>query len=379
MKIAVIGIGGTGSAALLALARQGHQVTGFERFDVGHNRGSSHGASRIIRYAYADALYSQMMRKAFPMWEQLCRTTGLDLLVPSGGITFATAGNPVLLATEHALVTTGVNHILYDGGDAQKRFPMFKFDTQEQVIFHADAGFLRSSAIIHANTELAKDAGAIVTSPVCVTSIETTGKRPLLTLDNGQNILFDKVIVASGAYLHGLVPSLNLRLSVTRQQVTYAEIGAETSSSFEPTRMPVWIDAATNWYGIPRDSDTLGVKIARHHLGPMTDPISGSRDVSEVDTTDAISVAEARLHGLTGMAVYSETCLYTNTKNEDFLIDTLPGTKDVLIVSGCSGHGFKFTILLGSIAAEWAESGELPFNHHRFSLKVHSGDTLAIQ
>ena len=379
MKIAVIGIGGTGSAALLALARQGHQVTGFERFEIGHNRGSSHGASRIIRYAYADALYSQMMQKALPMWEQLCQTTGLDLLVRSGGITFAASGNPVLVATEQALSATGVNHIIYDGRDAQKRFPMFKFDTKEQVIFHADAGFLRSSAIIHANTELAKDAGALVTSPVCITSIDTTGKRPLLTLDNGEQTLFDKVIVASGAYLDGLFPWLNLRLSVTRQQVTYAEVGAESYSTFAPTRMPVWIDAASNWYGIPRDSDTLGVKIARHHLGPITDPLFGSRNVSEADTTDAISVAEARLNGLTGMAVYSETCLYTNTKNEDFLIDTLPGTKDVLIVSGCSGHGFKFTILLGAIAAEWAASGELPFNHQRFSLKVHSEDTLATQ
>jgi len=118
-----------------------------------------------------------------------------------------------------------------------------------------------------------------------------------------------------------------------------------------PERMPVWIDAATYWYGFPIDGRVDGVKVARHHPGTEVDPIIDDRATNGSDDDAAVRMAEMRIGGATGSVVHSEVCLYTNTPNEDFIFDAVPAGKNVLLVSGCSGHGFKFTVLLGKAAS----------------------------
>ena len=358
MNIAVIGLGGTGSAALRFLAAAGHKVTGYERFEIGHKRGSSHGNSRIIRYAYPDPLYTNLMTAAFPLWEELCDKTGRDLLVKCGGITFAPGGHPELDATIAALSSAGVAHTVMSSADAIQRFPAFRFAADEMVVFHADAGFLRSGEIVEAQVALARDAGAEIRAGVEVVDIRASETDVLVRTACGDIRFYDKVIVAGGAYLPMLFPELALPLTVTRQQIAYVGLDASAKGDCSPERMPVWIDAATYWYGFPTDGRVDGLKVARHQMGDEVDPLVDDRAVRGVDDDAAVRVAEKRIGGTTGSVVHSEVCLYTNTPNEDFIFDTAPAWNNVLLVSGCSGHGFKFTVLLGKTAADWATSGE---------------------
>ena len=358
MNIAVIGLGGTGSAALRFLAAAGHNVVGYERFDIGHKRGSSHGNSRIIRYAYPDPLYTNLMTSAFPIWEALCAKTGRDLLVKCGGITFAPEGHPELDATIAALSSAGVAHMVMSSTDAMQRFPAFRFSDDEVVIFHEDAGFLRSGEIVETQVGLARDAGAEIRAGVQVVDVSETHAGVAVRTACGDISIYDKVVVAGGAYLPMLFPEVELPLTVTRQQVTYVGLEASAKGVCSPERMPVWIDASTYWYGIPIDGRVDGLKIARHHLGDVVDPLIDERVARGSDDDVALRVAEKRIGGVSGSGMHSEVCLYTNTPNEDFIFDTAPAGSNVLLVSGCSGHGFKFTVLLGKLAADWATSGE---------------------
>jgi len=357
MNIAVIGLGGTGSAALRFLAGAGHKVTGYERFQIGHRRGSSHGNSRIIRYAYPDPLYTNLMTAAFPLWESLCEKTGRDLMVKCGGVTFAPDGHPELAATIAALTSAGVAHTVMSSGDAMQRFPAFRFSNDEVVVFHADAGFLRSGEIVEAQVALARDSGAEVRAGVQVVDVRESQTDVFVRTACGNISFYDKVIVAGGAYLPMLFPEVGLPLTVTRQQITYVGLEDATKHHCAHERMPVWIDASTYWYGFPTDGRMDGVKIARHQMGDVVDPLVDDRAVRGGDDDAALRVAENRIGGVSGQVVHSEVCLYTNTPNEDFIFDTAPGGNNVLLVSGCSGHGFKFTILLGKAAATWATSG----------------------
>lgn len=357
MNIAVIGLGGTGSAALRFLAAAGHNVVGYERYEIGHKRGSSHGNSRIIRYAYPDPLYTNLMTSAFPLWEALCSKTGRDLLVKCGGITFAPDGHPELDATIGALSSAGVAHTVMSSTDAMQRFPAFRFSDDEVVIFHEDAGFLRCGEIVETQVGLARDTGAEIRAGVQVVDVSETHAGVAVRTACGDISIYDKVIVAGGAYLPMLFPEIGLPLIVTRQQVTYVGLEASAKGVCSPERMPVWIDASTYWYGIPIDGRVDGLKIARHHLGDVVDSLMDERVVRGSDDDVALRVAEKRIGGVSGSVMHSEVCLYTNTPNEDFIFDTAPGMSNVLLVSGCSGHGFKFTVLLGKAASEWASSG----------------------
>ncbi|MFM7187928.1 MAG: N-methyl-L-tryptophan oxidase [Armatimonadota bacterium] len=374
MNIAVIGLGGTGSAALRYLAEAGHTVTGYERYEIGHRRGSSHGNSRIIRYAYSDSLYTNLMTSAFPLWEQLCVKTGRDLMVKCGGVTFAPDGHPELEATLAALSGAGVVHDVLSAKDAMQRFPAFRFLDDEVVAFHADAGFLRSGEIVEAQIALAGDVGAEVRAGVEVVDVRESDTGVVVSTACGDTRRFDRVIVAGGAYLPMLFPEIGLPLTVTRQQVTYVGIEASATGVCHPERMPVWIDASTYWYGFPSDGRMDGVKVARHHPGDAVDPILDDRAVKGSDDDAAVRMAKKRIGGTLGNVIHSEVCLYTNTPNEDFIFDTAPTGKNVLLVSGCSGHGFKFTVLLGKAASYWATSGG--FYHgladERFRMPVSS-------
>ena len=235
-----------------------------------------------------------------------------------------------------------------------QRFPAFRFSDDEVVVFHADAGFLRSGEIVEAQVALARDAGAEIRAGVEVVDVRASETDVLVRTACGDFSFYDKVIVAGGAYLPMLFPEIGLPLTVTRQQITYVGLDESVKGVCSPERMPVWIDAATYWYGFPTDGRMDGVKVARHQMGDEVDPLVDDRSVHGCDDDAAVRVAEKRIGGTTGRVVHSEVCLYTNTPNEDFIFDTAPGGNNVLLVSGCSGHGFKFTVLLGKTAADWA-------------------------
>lgn len=367
MRIAVIGVGGSGGAALRYLAEAGHTVVGYERFAVGHARGSSHGESRIIRYTYPDALYTRLMGLAYPLWDALEAAAGEELFVRCGSVFVGPPDHPTMASTAAALDANGVAYTWLDRDAAAETFPAFALEGGEALLWQRDGGFLRAGSVVRANVRLAHAAGATVRENTVVTRLAPRGAETIVTTADGARDAYDRVIVTAGAWVGALFPELRLPLTVTRQQVTYLSVHGD-SEVFSPERMPVWIDATTDWYGFPSDGRVAGIKLAHHYPHTPVDPDVDPRQPSEADVDAALACAARRLPGLGTPAVRAQVCLYTNTPTEDFLVDAHPQMPGVLIVSGCSGHGFKFTTLLGRLAADWALGVPWPLDLSRFSL-----------
>ena len=368
MKVVVIGLGGTGSAAARFLAGAGHEVVAFEQFEVGHVWGSSHGESRIIRYTYADEVYTRMMGEAYPLWRALEEEAGQSLLARTGGIFFGDAAGPVLAAARAALDGNGVPYEMLPPDEARRRFPALRLAENETALYQPDMGYLRATACVLANVRLARELGADVRERTPVREVTQKGDKAIVTTATGEEHVCDRVLVTAGPWMGRLFASLRLPLRVTRQQVVYLRPMSGATRDFEADRLPVWIDADANVYGFPSDGRIEGVKLASHNLGEDADLEGARRPPDDSYAAQMADYAAARFDGLTRQVTHAQTCLYTNTPNEDFLLDAVPDMSSVWLVSGCSGHGFKFTVLLGKVAAEAATRGVTPPYLSRFAL-----------
>lgn len=368
MRIAIVGVGGVGSAALRFLAQAGHTVVGFEQFQVGHERGSSHGASRILRYTYPDRLYTQLMGDAYPLWAELERAAGEELFVRCGGLFFGVAGDNHVRETEQALLACKLPYEKLGASAIHERFPALRLRDDEVALFQPESGFLRAARCVLANTRLAQSHGAELREETPVQSITQRGDQVIVHTEIGEALVFDRAIVTAGAWMGKLLARLRLPFVVTRQQTVYLAI-AHNAHQFSPQQLPVWIDATSNWYGFATDGQTAGVKLACHDRGATVDPDAPERAPDDRDIERTVAYAARRLPDLAPPSTHAQACLYTNTPDEDFIVDRLPDTPHVWLVSGCSGHGFKFTVLLGKIAAELALGNPCRHDLGRFSLR----------
>jgi monomeric sarcosine oxidase len=368
MRIAVVGLGGTGSAALRFLARSGHRVTGFERFRIGHDRGSSHGESRIIRYAYTDPLYTELMADAYPLWDELERESGESLFVRCGSLTFGPRSHPDLASVEQALQSCGRPYERLDAAEIAKRFPAFRVEEERIGLFQEDGGFLRASACVAANAALAARYGAVIREECAIEALETAPGGGVRIRIAGEDAMdFDAAIVTAGAWAGRLVPELHPPLRVTRQEIVYFAI-ARRAELFDAERLPVWIDADSLHYGFPADGRIAGVKISLHRPGEIWNPDTPHRPADESFVRARAEYAVRLFPDLSPVPTHAQVCLYTSTPDEDFVIDRAPGLPGAWIVSACSGHGFKFTVLCGSIAADLATGAGCRHDLARFSL-----------
>jgi monomeric sarcosine oxidase len=367
MRIAVLGLGGVGTAACRFLAADGHSVVGFEQFRVDHDRGSSYGGSRIIRKVYPDALYASLMEAAYPLWGQLEIESGEPLFLRCGGLFFGPVGHPDMAATEHALRQVGVPYEALSAADARKRLPPFRLNENEYGIYEPQSGLLRASACVCANARGARAHGAELREGVRVERLEPTAAGVRLTVDGAME-QFDRVIVSAGSWTGALLsPWLRLPLTPTRQQ--YAHFAVPGShAAFGADRFPVWIDMDAHFYGFPEHDEIPGVKVALHRPGPAIDPDSPDREPQDAVDDTLREYVSRRLPDVSGEVTHHKVCLYTMSPDEDFIVDTLPGESRVVFVGGLSGHGFKFTVLLGQIAARLAAGVEPGHDLSRFRL-----------
>lgn len=357
MRIAVVGLGAVGSAALRFLAKQGVEAVGYEQFTRGHTRGSSHGESRIYRLTYADPLYSRMMRRAFQLWQELQAEAGEPLIVSCGVLWLGEETDPELNAIANALRSEQVSFDWLSPAEAAARFPALRMEPSERALFQSEGGFLRASDCVQANLRLAEARGATIHERTRIVRIEPLPNHIVIETEDGALERYDRVLLTAGAWLPKLLPELNLPLTVTRQTYAYFALHADAESHYEPERLPVWIEATRHFYGFPKDGRQTGVKIAWHRLGEVHDPDLPAHPVNEADLAPLQACIARRLNGVSGTALSTATCLYTNAPEEEFLLQPLPDDSRVWFVSACSGHGFKFSILNGYEAAQKIMAG----------------------
>jgi sarcosine oxidase len=357
----VLGAGAMGSAAAYHLARRGEPVVLVEQFVIGHNRGSSHGAARITRHSYADISYARLMPEAFRAWRVLEADAGQNVYLRTGGISLCPAGVDYVAQVSASLRDIGVLHRRMTGRAVREVLPAFGVPDDTDAVFEPDAGVLAAARIVVLQVTLARQLGGERTTllenrPVIRLDLET--ERPTLITDAGP-IVTDKLIVTAGPWTSRLVPRLKGILETTRQRVLYFR--PPDPLAFAPGRFPVFIYKGRtdqgDYYGMPA-VEGLGVKVARHG-GPDTDPDQPDHDVDESYRSEVRQFLGGCIPTLASAPIdTTEVCIYTVAPNDRFHIGPLPGRSDVIVASPCSGHGFKFSCLVGRVLADLATFGE---------------------
>jgi monomeric sarcosine oxidase len=370
MRVVIVGAGGVGTMAAWRLARTGNEVIALEQFQLDHDQGSSYGDSRIIRRVYSDPFYTRMMADSYRLWgELISEAQDSGLFVQTGGVLWGPADDPRLQSAENALASSGVPYELLDATEAARRFPAVRLQSHEVAVYEPGMGFARASRSVRAAAGLARSQGVLIRENSRVVAVDSAHGGVRVTLNSCERVTAERLIVAAGAWTKPLLQSLglNLPLAVTRQPYVHLN-PARRAADFEPGRFPVWIDIAANAYGFPRLGDLPGVKLGIHDVGETVTPEAVIRTVQEADREAARRYAASRFPDLGPDVVYEKVCLYTNTPDEDFIVDTVPGLPSVLVLSPCSGHGFKFAPLIGQIAADWARDLSIPYDLSRFRL-----------
>ncbi|MDJ1371211.1 FAD-dependent oxidoreductase [Gulosibacter molinativorax] len=366
----VIGAGLAGAAAAWQLAERGHNVTVVERTTPANDEGSSHGSARIFRYAYPSQLYTDLVVRARSGWDALERAAGKHLITPTGAIDFGAVRQPELLA--RVLERAGVEHELLAAADARARFPQFNFDTE--VLYHPGSGVLDAITTVETMLDLAVATGRVdLRTNWEVAGITRTAFGGFVVKSaTGERVAGAKVIVAAGGWFPHLLQDLALpsaflesfpKLEVRQEQAFHMPWREQDASGNTYPSWPTFIHKRFEFetYGLPggRDAEFRGQKLAQFNGGPVI-PSALDQDgrIRPEMRAKMIAYAEEFLPGVVPEPYAETTCLFTNTQNEDFVIDEADG---VVVVSACSGHGGKFAPLLGELAADLATgTGTVP-------------------
>lgn len=349
IEVVVIGCGAAGSAALYALAQRGVRVIGLERFAPGHDKGSSHGISRIIRFGYYEhPSYVPLVRRAERLWRELEHASGRTLLHRTGIIEIGAPDGDLITGTLASSRLHDLPHECLAASDVKRRFPAFQLPDNYVGVWQPDAGWIEVEPAIDAHVALARSAGAELMSGVTVRAVEPSGAGVRVITDQG-TIDAQAAVVAAGPWLGSLIPGLPLR--VTRQVVAWFE--PKHPKLFSMGAFPLFMLETVRGihYGFPLHA--AGLKIAKHfHREEPVEPDAVGRVISSEDEAQIRDAVAEHLPAANGPLRSATTCLYTMTPDGDFILDRLPLHPNIIVASPCSGHGFKFAPAIGEAVAD---------------------------
>ncbi|PHK94858.1 N-methyl-L-tryptophan oxidase [Pseudoroseomonas rhizosphaerae] len=361
----VIGMGGMGSAALWQLARRGQRVLGLERFDLGHAMGSSHGLNRIIRLAYFEHPgYVPLLRRAYELWRETEALAGEQLLFVTGSLDAGPEEGRIVQGSLAACRAHGLPHEALSAAEVNRRFPGYRLPADYAAIHQPDGGFIASERAILAHASLAVAAGAEIHARERVLAIEPAPGRVTVVTERGRYEA-GRVIAAAGAWIEDLVPGLRGQAVPERQVLGWFQ--PRRPALFAPGAFPVsnMETAQGHFYQFP-SWGIPGFKIGLyHHFGEHGHADALSREPTARDEAALREAVRAYFPEADGPTLRLAACLFTNTPDEHFVLDTLPGHPEVVVASPCSGHGYKFASVIGEVLAELATTGR---SRHDLSL-----------
>ncbi|QWF82240.1 N-methyl-L-tryptophan oxidase [Amycolatopsis sp. CA-230715] len=355
----VIGLGGMGSAAAYRLARRGQRVLGIEQYAPVHNRGSSHGGSRITRQAYfEDPAYVPLLLRAHELWDEIEADSGRRIFGRCGGITVGKPDSRPFAGSLRSARQWDLPHEVLDADGLRERVPTMRPADDDVALYEPNAGFVVPEASVAAHLQLAKRAGADLRyeEKVVTWTSDPSGVR----VGTAQNYYTaDQLVLCPGAWAPELLSGLGVPLRVQRRvQYWFAPTG--DPAAFLPERHPVflWQDTGKLLYGFPaHNGPGEGVKIAFFGEGGDCTPDTIDRRVHAGEVAEIGAHAGARIPALPGRFLRAVTCMYTSTPDEHFVISRHPSAERVVVACGFSGHGFKFTPVVGEVLADLVTEG----------------------
>lgn len=367
--VIVLGLGGMGSAAACHLADRGLKVLGIEQFTPAHDRGSSHGKTRVIRQSYfEDPAYVPLLLRAYELWRKLESESGSELLFEVGGLMIGAETSTVFAGSLRSSRTHDLPHEVFDAKEITRRFPVLTPPANHLALYEKRAGYVMPEKCVTAHLEIAARRGAELHFEEKVLEWSASSKGEGVTVKTARGT-YDaaRLVIAPGAWAPQLLAEAGLPLEVERQ-VLYWFNPAVGVEPFAPDRFPIYIweaDSGLQSYGFPAiDGPAGGVKVAlfRTPVTTCCTPETIDRTVHEAEIDLMRRSIVPLIPAFTGHCVQALTCMYTNTPDQHFVLARHPRHGQVAIACGFSGHGFKFASVIGEVLADLTTRGDTAFD-----------------
>jgi sarcosine oxidase len=356
--VAVAGLGGMGSAVAAHCAARGASVIGFDQFGPAHDRGASHGKSRMIRKAYfEDPAYVPLVLRAYELWRKLEREAGAELLRITGILSVGAPGSAIISGTLRAADRHDLSVRAWSQEKVKAHYPTLQLLPDEIALFETDGGVLDPERAVRAHLKIAQPAGAELRFNTAMESWEISDKGAEIRLDDGTVITTKSLVLCLGPWFQEILGALGVPIRVQRNVQAWF---SPATNAYDAKRFPGFlVDRAglhAPLYGFPDFGD--GVKAAFHGQGELTTANDVKREVDLArDVEPIIRAMEQWMPGSTQTFREANPCMYTLTPDAHFVIDRHPAQANVILCGGFSGHGFKFAPVVGEIGADLALDG----------------------
>jgi len=370
--VAVIGVGGMGSAACFHLARAGLKVLGLERFGVPNTRGSSHGATRILRLGLHESTkYVPLVLRAVELWDELGSLVGESLFHRIGSLDISVPKGAIFSGSLKACEAYDIEHEILSATELRKRHPAVHPDDAMMGVFQPGSGFVLPEASVTAHANLAMAHGAEIHGMEQLLSWEKTGDHFVLTTDRS---VYEagQVVFTTGAWIGKL-----LELPVEAERTVLGWFAPVSGASdFVEEKLPTWIldsEECGHFYGFPIHG-IPGFKLGRLRENPSAsvDPDQPRVEPNSEDEADMRQFVSRYFPEANGPILSMAACFFENTPDRSPIIDSVPGVEGAWVLGGFSGHGFKYATVTGEIAKDLVTTGTSsqnlePFKASRFS------------
>ncbi len=372
--VIVIGFGGVGSAALYHAAKKGWSALGIDQFGPAHNKGSSHGQTRIIRKAYFEhPFYVPLAEEAFERWDELNNRHRTEpkikpLLEQTGVLQIGKPESEVIVGVRKSAAEHDLKLEQFSPDQIRQRLPLLKVQPHHVGLFEPEAGFLRVEQCVAAHLAQAKQRGAELHSDTRV--LKWTADDNGVTVETNQGTFHGRrLAICAGAWSEKMLHGIDVKLNVVVKQQNWYQIDrVEQKLVNDCPILFIEEDDGEQFYCLP-ELDSLGMKVCRHTGGHALDDADNlDREVDNKELELNESFMDRNFHHNRHRLVHHSACMYTMSDDGHFVIDQHPRHDNVVFTAGLSGHGFKFTPVLGHRLIEML-AGNFDLNLDFLSLK----------
>ena len=369
--IIIMGAGIIGSASAYWASKYTSKVLVLEQFDFFHKKGSSHGASRIIRKAYSEPYFAKMAICAYQLWEKIEKESNFGLITTTGGLDLGNKDDITIKKIITTLKETGQKYQIFSANQMKRDFSQLLVPENYISIFQEDAGIINAKKAIQAFQKLAKIQGAEFVDNTKLLSVTNNSDRLTITT-NADEYSCDKLLLTAGAWTKQfLEQQFQLKINYNVYEPIYTYFKTE-NKSFSSEKFPIFIFWGDNkYYGLPEHEKLGYIKLGVHESSKFrnTNPDYRDKKLLKVLHKELLLFAKKHFNGLSMQSEKVEPCLYSTTQDENFIIDKLPNDEKIILGAGFSGHGFKFAPLIGKLLVQLAMDEPPSVNLSRFNIR----------
>lgn len=373
--LAIVGVGGMGSAIAAHAAARGLKVLGLEQFSIPNTRGSSHGATRILRLGLHEGpTYVPLVLRAVELWHELGEKAGTPIFHRCGGLDMGPAGSSLPTNSQRSCVKFDIPHEVLDAKETARRFPALRPGEGMVAVYQPGSGFVLPELAISSHVNVALAHGAEIHGFERVLGWEPRAQDFTIRTDRG-TYEAKQIVFSSGAWTGKLLAKHHVPVLPERTVLGWFAPRANLAN-FQQDRLPIWIVDAPqvgHFYGFPIHG-VPGFKLGRLREvpSPAVDPDLLRHNPDEADEADMRSFIREIFPDADGPVLAMETCFFENSPDRAPIIDRLPGAPGAWVVGGFSGHGFKFCSAIGEVVTDLVTSRPVTFDLKPFALSRFS-------